>query len=39
MNLKVLLMSTCVKRMEPELYISYEHESLLDSFMDDAVDE
>lgn len=39
MNLKVLLMSTCVKRMEAKLYISYEHESLLDSFMDDAVDE
>jgi hypothetical protein len=38
-NLKVLLMSTCVKRMVAELYISYEQESLLDSFMDDAVDE
>jgi hypothetical protein len=38
-NLKVLLVSTCVKRMEAKLYISYEHESLLDSFMDDAVDE
>ena len=39
MNLKVLLMSTCVKRMVAELYISCEQESLLDSFMDDAVHE
>ena len=38
-NLKILLMSMCVKRMVAELYISNECETLLNSFMDDEVDE